>query len=96
MSSASRLVPKWRWWHPGGSAWELGEERPVSCGWAGVGITAWGLVSSERLGVETLAMSRWVGGADAPASFLQGSKVQNFYLPPYPPYPNSLILGLSK
>lgn len=29
-------------------------------------------------------------------AFLHGSKVQNFYLPPYPPYPNALILGLSK
>ncbi|MFC5268375.1 ABC transporter substrate-binding protein [Kribbella qitaiheensis] len=29
-------------------------------------------------------------------AFLHGSKVQNFYLPPYPPYPNTLILGLSK
>ncbi|QNE22415.1 ABC transporter substrate-binding protein [Kribbella qitaiheensis] len=29
-------------------------------------------------------------------AFLHGSKVQNFYLPPYPPYPNALIFGLSK
>ncbi|MGW5189326.1 ABC transporter substrate-binding protein [Kribbella sp. NPDC004138] len=29
-------------------------------------------------------------------AFLHGSKVQNFYLPPYPPYPNVLIVGLSK
>ncbi len=29
-------------------------------------------------------------------AFLHGSKVQNFYLPPYPPYPNMLIVGLSK
>ncbi|GAA0625667.1 ABC transporter substrate-binding protein [Kribbella sandramycini] len=29
-------------------------------------------------------------------AFLHGSKVQNFYLPPYPPYPNTLILGLTK
>jgi peptide/nickel transport system substrate-binding protein len=29
-------------------------------------------------------------------AFLHGSKVQNFYLPPYPPYPNTLIVGLSK
>ncbi|MFI5734597.1 ABC transporter substrate-binding protein [Kribbella sp. NPDC051587] len=29
-------------------------------------------------------------------AFLHGSKVQNFYLPGYPPYPNTLILGLSK
>jgi peptide/nickel transport system substrate-binding protein len=29
-------------------------------------------------------------------SFLHGSKVQNFYLPGYPPYPNVLTLGLSK
>ncbi|WBQ02280.1 ABC transporter substrate-binding protein [Kribbella sp. CA-293567] len=29
-------------------------------------------------------------------AFLRGSKVQNFYLPPYPPYPNVLIAGLSK
>jgi peptide/nickel transport system substrate-binding protein len=42
--------------------------------------------------------------ADAPVvpliyarnAFLHGSQVQNFYLPPYPPYPNTLILGLSK
>ena len=42
--------------------------------------------------------------ADAPVvpliyarnAFLHGSKVQNFYLPPYPPYPNVLIVGLSK
>jgi peptide/nickel transport system substrate-binding protein len=42
--------------------------------------------------------------ADAPVvpliyarnAFLHGSQVQNFYLPPYPPYPNVLILGLSK
>ncbi|WP_433168790.1 ABC transporter substrate-binding protein [Kribbella sp. CA-247076] len=42
--------------------------------------------------------------ADAPVvpliyarnAFLHGSKVQNFYLPPYPPYPNVLITGLSK
>jgi peptide/nickel transport system substrate-binding protein len=42
--------------------------------------------------------------ADAPVvpliyarnAFLHGSQVQNFYLPPYPPYPNALILGLSK
>lgn len=29
-------------------------------------------------------------------AFLHGSKVQNFYLPAYPPYPNTLIMGLSK
>jgi peptide/nickel transport system substrate-binding protein len=29
-------------------------------------------------------------------AFLHGSNVQNFYLPPYPPYPNVLIVGLSK
>ncbi|TDD55732.1 ABC transporter substrate-binding protein [Kribbella antibiotica] len=29
-------------------------------------------------------------------AFLHGSKVQNFYLPGYPPYPNTLIMGLSK
>jgi peptide/nickel transport system substrate-binding protein len=29
-------------------------------------------------------------------AFLHGSKVQNFYLSPYPPYPNQLIVGLSK
>jgi peptide/nickel transport system substrate-binding protein len=29
-------------------------------------------------------------------AFLHGSKVQNFYLPPYPPYANTLIVGLSK
>ncbi|MDX2968821.1 ABC transporter substrate-binding protein [Kribbella solani] len=29
-------------------------------------------------------------------AFLHGSKVQNFYLPPYPPYANVLIVGLSK
>ena len=29
-------------------------------------------------------------------AFLHGSKVQNYYLPPYPPYPNTLIVGLSK
>lgn len=29
-------------------------------------------------------------------AFLHGSKVQNFYLPSYPPYPNTLIVGLSK
>jgi peptide/nickel transport system substrate-binding protein len=29
-------------------------------------------------------------------AFLHGSKVQNFFLPPYPPYPNVLIVGLSK
>jgi peptide/nickel transport system substrate-binding protein len=29
-------------------------------------------------------------------AFLHGSKVQNFYLPAYPPYPNTLIVGLSK
>ncbi|NEA32883.1 ABC transporter substrate-binding protein [Streptomyces sp. SID13031] len=29
-------------------------------------------------------------------AFLHGSKVQNFYLPSYPPYPNVLIVGLSK
>ncbi|MET7282630.1 ABC transporter substrate-binding protein [Kribbella sp. NPDC005582] len=29
-------------------------------------------------------------------AFLHGSKVQSFYLPPYPPYPNTLIMGLSK
>jgi peptide/nickel transport system substrate-binding protein len=42
--------------------------------------------------------------ADAPVvpllyarnAFLHGSKVQNFYLPAYPPYPNTLIIGLSK
>jgi peptide/nickel transport system substrate-binding protein len=42
--------------------------------------------------------------ADAPVvpliyarnAFLHGSKVQNFFLPPYPPYPNVLIVGLSK
>jgi peptide/nickel transport system substrate-binding protein len=42
--------------------------------------------------------------ADAPVvpliyarnAFLHGSKVQNFYLPQYPPYPNTLIVGLSK
>jgi peptide/nickel transport system substrate-binding protein len=42
--------------------------------------------------------------ADAPVvpliyarnAFLHGSKVQDFYLPSYPPYPNVLIVGLSK
>ncbi|MEU8227249.1 ABC transporter substrate-binding protein [Kribbella sp. NPDC048915] len=42
--------------------------------------------------------------ADAPVvpliyarnAFLHGSKVQNFYLSSYPPYPNQLIVGLSK
>ncbi|TCO51577.1 peptide/nickel transport system substrate-binding protein [Kribbella antiqua] len=42
--------------------------------------------------------------ADAPVvpliyarnAFLHGSKVQNFYLPSYPPYPNVLGVGLSK
>jgi peptide/nickel transport system substrate-binding protein len=42
--------------------------------------------------------------ADAPVvplvyarnAFLHGSKVQNFYLSAYPPYPNQLIIGLSK
>lgn len=42
--------------------------------------------------------------ADAPGvpliyarnAFLHGSKVQNFYLSAYPPYPNTLIVGLSK
>jgi peptide/nickel transport system substrate-binding protein len=42
--------------------------------------------------------------ADAPVvpliyarnAFLHGSKVQNFYLPSYPPYPNTLTIGLSK
>jgi peptide/nickel transport system substrate-binding protein len=29
-------------------------------------------------------------------AFLHGSKVQNFYLSSYPPYPNQLIVGLSK
>lgn len=29
-------------------------------------------------------------------AFLHGSKVQDFYLPAYPPYPNTLIVGLSK
>jgi peptide/nickel transport system substrate-binding protein len=29
-------------------------------------------------------------------AFLRGSQVANFYLPPYPPYPNLLVLGLSK
>jgi len=29
-------------------------------------------------------------------AFLHGSKVQNFYLSAYPPYPNVLIVGLSK
>jgi peptide/nickel transport system substrate-binding protein len=29
-------------------------------------------------------------------AFLHGSKVQNFYLGAYPPYPNTLIVGLSK
>ncbi|MFF1816515.1 ABC transporter substrate-binding protein [Kribbella sp. NPDC058245] len=29
-------------------------------------------------------------------AFLHGSKVQEFYLPAYPPYPNTLVMGLSK
>ncbi|TDD20406.1 ABC transporter substrate-binding protein [Kribbella turkmenica] len=29
-------------------------------------------------------------------AFLHGSKVQNFFLPPYPPYPNVLTVGLSR
>lgn len=29
-------------------------------------------------------------------AFLRGSKVANFYLPPYPPYPNMLVVGLAK
>ena len=29
-------------------------------------------------------------------AFLHGSKVQNFYLSSYPPYANTLIVGLSK
>lgn len=29
-------------------------------------------------------------------AFLRGSKVANFYLPPYPPYPNTLTVGLTK
>jgi hypothetical protein len=32
-------------------------------------------------------------GQDSRNAFLHGSKVQNFYLPPYP---NALIVGLSK
>jgi hypothetical protein len=35
-------------------------------------------------------------GQDSRNAFLHGSKVQNFYLPPYPPHPNTLIVGLSK
>lgn len=29
-------------------------------------------------------------------AFLHGSNVANFYLPPYPPYPNLLVVGLAK
>ncbi|GAA1567373.1 ABC transporter substrate-binding protein [Kribbella sancticallisti] len=51
----------------------------------------WGAVDKQ-----ILADSPMVPLIYARNAFLHGSKVQNFFLPPYPPYPNVLIVGLSK
>jgi peptide/nickel transport system substrate-binding protein len=52
---------------------------------------AWGAIDKQ-----VMADSPVVPLIYARNAFLHGSKVQNFYLPPYPPYPNVLIVGLSK
>jgi peptide/nickel transport system substrate-binding protein len=53
--------------------------------------SAWGALDKQ-----IMADSPIVPLIYARNAFLHGSKVQNFYLPPYPPYPNVLIVGLSK
>jgi peptide/nickel transport system substrate-binding protein len=53
--------------------------------------TAWGALDQQIMKDAPLVPLIYARNA-----FLHGSKVQNFYLPPYPPYPNALILGLSK
>ncbi|MEV8371821.1 ABC transporter substrate-binding protein [Kribbella sp. NPDC056861] len=51
----------------------------------------WGALDKQILAESPLVPLIYARNA-----FLHGSKVQNFYLPPYPPYPNTLIVGLSK
>ncbi|WP_112248844.1 ABC transporter substrate-binding protein [Kribbella monticola] len=53
--------------------------------------TAWGAIDQQIMKDAPLVPLIYARNA-----FLHGSKVQNFYLPPYPPYPNTLIVGLSK
>ncbi|GAA1702286.1 ABC transporter substrate-binding protein [Kribbella yunnanensis] len=52
---------------------------------------AWGALDKQIMNDAPLVPLLYARNA-----FLHGSKVQNFYLPSYPPYPNTLILGLSK
>jgi peptide/nickel transport system substrate-binding protein len=52
---------------------------------------AWGAIDQQIMKDAPLVPLIYARNA-----FLHGSKVQNFYLPPYPPYPNTLIVGLSK
>ena len=64
---------------------------------------ATGETDEAKAGAQWAALDKKIMG-DAPIvpllyaknAFLRGSKVANFYLPPYPPYPNTLIVGLSK
>lgn len=57
----------------------------------GCAAAQWGALDKQILADSPLVPLIYARNA-----FLHGSKVQNFYLPPYPPYPNTLILGLSK
>jgi peptide/nickel transport system substrate-binding protein len=52
---------------------------------------AWGAIDQQIMKDAPLVPLIYARNA-----FLHGSKVQNFYLPPYPPYPNTLIVALSK
>jgi peptide/nickel transport system substrate-binding protein len=52
---------------------------------------AWGAIDKQIMADAPIVPLIYARNA-----FLHGSKVQNFYLPPYPPYPNVLIVGLSK
>ncbi|MGC4943025.1 ABC transporter substrate-binding protein [Kribbella sp. DT2] len=53
--------------------------------------TQWAALDQQILGDAPLVPLLYATNA-----FLHGSKVQNFYLGAYPPYPNTLIVGLSK
>jgi len=64
---------------------------------------ATGETDEAKAGAQWAALDKKIMG-DAPIvpllyaknAFLRGSKVANFYLPPYPPYPNMLVVGLAK
>jgi len=63
---------------------------------------ATGQTDEAKAGAQWAALDKKIMG-DAPIvpllyaknAFLRGSKVANFYLPPYPPYPNMLVVGLA-